>query len=406
VPAQEKACPATLADYTTLGLGGPARDLVSADTEAALIEAMRAADQAGEPVLVIGGGSNLVISDAGFPGTVIHVNTRGLRFVPAGQRLVDVTVAAGQDWDDVVAATVAEGLAGLEPLSGIPGRAGATPIQNVGAYGREVAEVITQVRVHDRQKDQIQVIPNEACSFSYRTSLFKSGRPASLVAAPSPAAGQPRYLVLDVTFRLTRQPLSAPVRYAELAAELGLAMGEQASTGEVRAAVIKIRGRKGMVLNPGDPDTRSAGSFFTNPVITAAQFASVEAAAAARGIPQVPHYPAGDGLVKVPAAWLIEHSGFAKGYGAPGPARVSSKHTLALVNMGNATAADLLALAREIVSGVQAAYGVTLTPEPILIGLTLLATGGRPPDTPQWGGVPPPIPPSPGQAPGRRLRHR
>jgi len=389
-PVQENASPALLADYTTLGLGGPARHFVSAGTEADLTEAVHAADQAGEPVLLIGGGSNLVVSDAGFPGTAIHVNTRGISFARGDEHrgdehradqygadesgaaeTVDVTVAAGHDWDDVVAATVAEGLAGLEPLSGIPGRAGATPIQNVGAYGREVAEVITQVRVYDRQEDNIQVIPNEACSFSYRTSLFKSGRPAALVAAPSPAAGQPRYVVLDVTFRLARQSLSAPVGYAELAAELGVAMGEQAAAAEVRAAVIKIRGRKGMVLNPGDPDTRSAGSFFTNPVITAAQFARVEAQAAARGIAQVPHYPAADGLVKVPAAWLIEHSGFAKGYGAPGPARVSAKHTLALVNADNATATDLLALAREIVSGVHAAYGVPLTPEPILIGLTL-----------------------------------
>jgi UDP-N-acetylmuramate dehydrogenase len=367
--------PVLLADYTTLGLGGPANIFVSADTERALIHAVRSADKAGEPALLLGGGSNLVIADAGFPGTVIHVNTRGLTFVDAGDGAVNVTVAAGADWDDVVAAAVGEGLAGLEPLSGIPGRAGATPIQNVGAYGREVAEVITEVRVYDRQEDQIRLIPNEGCRFSYRTSLFKSGRPEALVSLPGSArsqtAGQPRYVVLDVTFRLVRQSLSAPVRYAELAAELGVELGEQAAVGEVRAAVIKIRSRKGMVLNPGDPDTRSAGSFFTNPVLTAEEFAGVETAAAARGAGQVPRYPAGEGLVKVPAAWLIEHSGFAKGYGAPGQARVSSKHTLALVNAGEATTANLLELAREIVSGVRAAYGVTLTPEPILIGVTL-----------------------------------
>jgi UDP-N-acetylmuramate dehydrogenase len=364
-----------LADYTTLGVGGPARSFVSADTEPGLIRAVRSADRAGEPVLLIGGGSNLVIADAGFPGTVIHVNTRGLTFIDAGDGAVNVTVAAGADWDDVVAATVGEGLAGLEPLSGIPGRAGATPIQNVGAYGREVAEVITEVRVYDRQADQIRIIPNDGCRFSYRTSLFKSGRPEALISLPggarSPAAGQPRYVVLDVTFRLLRQSLSAPVKYAELAAELGVEMGDQAAAGEVRAAVIKIRSRKGMVLNPGDPDTRSAGSFFTNPVISAEEFAAVESAATARGAGPVPHYPAGAGLVKVPAAWLIERSGFAKGYGAPGPARVSAKHTLALVNAGEASTADLLALARQIVAGVQAAYGVTLTPEPILVGVTL-----------------------------------
>ena len=363
-----------LAEYTTLGLGGPARDFMSADSEQDLIDAVRSADRAAEPVLLLGGGSNLVISDEGFPGTVVHVNTRGLTYVDAGDGAIEVTVAAGLDWDDVVAATAAEGLAGLEPLSGIPGRAGATPIQNVGAYGREVAEVITQVRVYDRQEDRVRVIPNDSCRFSYRASLFKSARLESLVSRPgdpSTAAGQPRYVVLDVTFRLVRQSLSVPVRYAELAAELGIELGEQAAVGEVRAAVIKIRSRKGMVLNPGDPDTHSAGSFFFNPVITAAEFAAVEAAAAARGIAQVPRYPAAGGLVKVPAAWLIERSGFAKGYGAPAPARVSSKHTLALVNTGEATTADLLTLAREIVSGVQAAYGVTLTPEPILIGVTL-----------------------------------
>lgn len=369
--------PVSLADYTTLGLGGPARTFVSGDTEQGLIAAVRDADRSGEPVLLIGGGSNLVIADAGFRGTVIHVNTRGLTLVDAGDGdgAVAVTVAAGADWDDVVAATVTEGLAGLEPLSGIPGRAGATPIQNVGAYGREVAEVITDVRVYDRQEARIRIIRNDSCRFSYRSSLFKSGRPESLVGLSgltrSAAAGQPRYVVLDVTFRLVRQSLSAPIKYAELAAELGVEMGDQAAIGEVRAAVIKIRSRKGMVLNPGDPDTRSAGSFFTNPVITAAEFARVETAATARGAGPVPHYPAGGGLVKVPAAWLIERSGFAKGYGAPAPARVSSKHTLALVNAGQATTADLLALAREIVSGVQAAYGVTLTPEPTLVGVTM-----------------------------------
>jgi len=346
-----------LADYTTLGLGGPAKSLVTAHAEQDLIEAVRAADAAADPLLLIGGGSNLVIADEGFPGTVIHVNTRGIDYAEVGDGAVDVTVAAGEDWDGVVAATAAEGLAGLESLSGIPGRAGATPIQNVGAYGREVAEVITRVRVHDRREDQILVFRNEECSFAYRTSLFKSA--------------MPRYVVLDVTFRLTRQALSLPVKYAELAAELGVALGEGAGVGEVRSAVLKIRARKGMVLNPGDPDTRSAGSFFTNPVISAGELAAVDAAAASRAAGPVPRYAAGDGLVKVPAAWLIEHAGFAKGYGAPAAARVSSKHTLALVNTGNATTTDLLALAREIVSGVHAAYGVTLTPEPTLVGVTL-----------------------------------
>jgi UDP-N-acetylmuramate dehydrogenase len=368
--------PVRLSDFTTLGLGGPAKTFISASGEDTLTAAVRSADAAREPVLVIGGGSNLVIADAGFDGTVIHVNTRGISYAPVRQSAdhADVTVAAGEDWDDVVAATVAEGLAGLECLSGIPGRVGGTPVQNVGAYGHEVAEVITRVRVYDRRENRIRIIPNDLCAFAYRTSLFKSGRPESVVSWPggsSAGAPQPRHVVLDVTFRLARQSLSTPVKYAELAAELGVAMGEQAGAGEVRSAVLKIRARKGMVLSPGDPDTRSAGSFFTNPVLSAGEFAGVEAVAADRGTGPVPRFPAGDGLVKIPAAWLIEHSGFAKGYGAPRPARVSSKHTLALVNVGDATTADLLDLAREIVSGVRAAYGVTLTPEPILVGVTL-----------------------------------
>jgi len=343
----------SLADYTTLGLGGPAGNFVAAPTEAALIDAVTAADAAGAPVLILGGGSNLVIADDGFPGTVIHVNTRGVGYAEAADGRVDVTVASGEDWDDVVAAAVAEGLAGLECLSGIPGRAGATPIQNVGAYGHEVAEVITSVRVFDRQARQVQLIPNGSCRFAYRTSYFKQ----------DPA----RYVVLGVTYRLARGSLSMPVKYAELAAELGAEMGERAGVGEVRSAVLKIRARKGMVLNPGDPDTKSAGSFFTNPVLDAGQFARLAAAAAG----PVPRFDAGDGNVKVPAAWLIEHAGFGKGYGAPGRARVSTKHTLALVNAGGATTADLLTLARAIRDGVHTTFGITLTPEPILIGATL-----------------------------------
>lgn len=366
-----------LADYTTLGLGGPAKSFVTAGSEAELIEAVRTADAAGEPLLLIGGGSNLVVADEGFPGTVVHVNTRGINYTAGtgDSADTDAAVAAGEDWDDVVAAAVAEGLAGLECLSGIPGRAGATPVQNVGAYGHEVAEFITKVRVYDRQKDQIRIIGNGECSFAYRTSLFKSGRPEALVAADGDrhrrSVGTPRYVVLDVTFRLTRQPQSMPVTYAELARELGVSLGDQASAADVRAAVLKIRARKGMVLNPGDPDTRSAGSFFTNPVLASSQFARVEAVAEAAGDGQVPHFPAAGGLIKVPAAWLIEQAGFAKGHGSPGKARLSTKHTLALTNAGDATTADVLALAREIVAGVRSTFGVTLEPEPILVGVTL-----------------------------------
>jgi UDP-N-acetylmuramate dehydrogenase len=387
-----------LAGYTTLGLGGPARSFVTASATDQLIEAVRAADAAGEPVLLLGGGSNLVVSDDGFPGTVIHVNTRGVSYAYAGDGHVAVTVEAGEDWDDVVAATVTEGLAGLECLSGIPGRAGATPIQNVGAYGQEVAEVIAGVRVFDRLTGETAIIPNERCCFSYRNSIFKSGgfggssprasRAKSGGAGESFAApgaseakspsltsssnnskiqGERRYVVTGATFRLLREDLSRPVRYAELASELGVEMGERVSVTDARSAVIKIRARKGMLLNPGDPDSRSAGSFFTNPVLSAEQFARLEASVAG----PVPRFDAGQGQVKVPAAWLIEHAGFGKGNGAPGRARISSKHTLALVNAGGATTADLLALAREIRAGVRAAFGVTLDPEPILVGVTL-----------------------------------
>ena len=342
-----------LADYTTLGVGGPAKNFVAAATEADLIDAVRAADAAGEPVLLLGGGSNLVIADDGFPGTVVHIRTRGVSYAAADGQ-VDVTVEAGEDWDDVVAAVVAEDLAGVECLSGIPGRTGATPIQNVGAYGQEVAEVITTVRVFDRLTGQILIFPNGRCRFSYRTSLFKAEQPG-------------RYIVLAVTFRLNRESRSMPVKYAELASELDVRMGERAGVSEVRSGVLKIRARKGMLLNPGDPDSRSAGSFFTNPVLSAAQFARVEAAAAG----PVPRFDAGDSRVKVPAAWLIEHAGYGKGYGSPGRARISAKHTLALVNAGGATTADLLALARDIRDGVRAAFGVTLEPEPTLVGVTL-----------------------------------
>jgi UDP-N-acetylmuramate dehydrogenase len=361
-----------LADYTTLGLGGPAKNFVTASSGSDLVAAVRAADASGDPVLLLGGGSNLVIADEGFPGTVIHIASRGVDFSPAdsGDGFVDVIVAAGEDWDAVVAATVAQGLAGLECLSGIPGKAGATPVQNVGAYGQEVAESIASVRVFDRTTGDLLTLENGQCEFSYRNSLFK--------------ASGGRYVVTSVTFRLHADPLSRPVRYAELASELGVEMGERGDVEPVRAAVLKIRARKGMVLDAGDPDTRSAGSFFTNPVISAADFERVEKAAsgiasvAATGRP-VPHFPAGspgpDGpsadLVKVPAAWLIEHAGFTKGYGAPGPARVSSKHTLALTNADKATTGDLLALAREIVAGVRDVFEVTLTPEPILVGVQL-----------------------------------
>ena len=346
-----------LSDYTTLRLGGPARRFVQAGTEEDLIEAVRAADSGGEPTLILGGGSNLVVADEGFDGTVIQVATKGVD--PGGEPGL-MTVAAGEDWDAVVAWTVAAGLAGLECLSGIPGLAGATPIQNVGAYGQEVAETITSVRTYDRVTGQIRTIPNERCGFGYRTSMFK--RDAAR-----------RHIVLGVTFRLAVQSASAPVRYAELASALGVEIGDQVAIPRVRSAVMDLRRGKGMVIDAADPDTRSAGSFFVNPVLDGAALAAVEAAARARcgAGTRVPRFDAGDGLVKVPAAWLIERAGFGRGYSPGDGARISSKHTLALVNYESATTAGLLALARQIRDGVRDAFGVSLTPEPVLVGVTL-----------------------------------
>jgi len=321
-----------LADYTTLGLGGPARAFITATTEDELIEAVKAAR--GGPVLILGGGSNLVIADEGFPGTVIHITTAGIR-VDGGT----VIAAARESWDAVVERTIAAGLSGLECLSGIPGLAGATPIQNVGAYGQEVSDTITGVRVFDRSGQKIRFFHNDMCGFGYRTSLFR---------------GDDRYVVLDVTFGLSGEP--KPIRYAELAA----AVGAPASLGDIRAAVLALRRRKGMVIDPADPDARSAGSFFTNPVLDAG---AVPAGA--------PRFDAGDGRVKVPAAWLIERAGFGKGYAGPDGVRISTKHTLALVNAGGATTASLISLAREIRDGVRDEFGVELRPEPVLVGVAL-----------------------------------
>lgn len=364
-----------LSACTTLGLGGPARAFTEAAAADEIIAEVAAADRRREPVLVLGGGSNLVVADAGFPGTVVRIASRGTRRRAAPDGTVELTVAAGEDWDGVVAACVAEGLAGLECLSGIPGLAGATPIQNVGAYGQEVASVITAVHAYDRQRAATAGLSGADCGFGYRTSAFK--RQAQASAAESSVAGATgRFVVLQVTFRLARSPLSEPVRYRELAARLGVPEGSQAPLADVRAAVLGLRRAKGMVLDPDDPDTRSAGSFFTNPVLTAGQFAALTRLAGERGTgsSRIPCYPAGDGRVKVPAAWLIEQAGFGRGYpGTPGDgsARISAKHTLALVNPGGATTASLLALAREVRDGVLAAFGVELALEPVLVGAGL-----------------------------------
>jgi UDP-N-acetylmuramate dehydrogenase len=351
-----------LAQYTTLGLGGPAARFARAASDDQVIATVQDADRRGDPLLILGGGSNLVVADDGFAGTVVQLATRGITAQPATNQPVTVQVAAGEDWDAVVAWSIDRGLSGLECLSGIPGQTGATPIQNVGAYGQEVADTITGVRAWDRQAGQLTELAAAECGFGYRTSLFKHSM-----------AG--RFVVLGVTFQLTPDPLSVPVRYAELARTLGVAEGARVPLAQARAAVLQLRRGKGMVLDPADPDTRSAGSFFTNPVLDQAQVAALESAVAASWPPgtRVPRFPAGNGQVRVPAGWLIEQAGFTKGYPGRGPAgpRISAKHTLALVNPGEATTASLLSLAREIRDGVMATFGIALTQEPVLVGAVL-----------------------------------
>jgi UDP-N-acetylmuramate dehydrogenase len=345
---------ANLSGLTTLRVGGPARRLMVATTTDELVDAVREADAEATPVLLVGGGSNLLVGDDGFDGLVVQVATTGV------QRLAvdycggaEVKVAAGESWDGFVAEAVGSGWIGVEALSGIPGSTGATPVQNVGAYGQEVAGSIATVRTWDRVENRIRTLAAAECDFGYRDSLFKRER----------FRAGPRYVVLDVTFQLVVADRSEPVKYAELARTLGVAIGDRVPLAEVRTAVLGLRRGKGMVLDAEDQDTWSAGSFFTNPLL------SVEDAA--RLPTEAPRWPTVDGRVKTSAAWLIEHAGFTKGYGLPGPASLSTKHTLALTNRGSASAADLLALAREVRDGVDAAFGVHLVAEPELVNCAL-----------------------------------
>jgi UDP-N-acetylmuramate dehydrogenase len=327
-----------LAQLTTLRLGGPARELVQARTEAEVIEGARDAE------LILAGGSNVVVADDGVPGTVLRIATRGVE--RDGARL---TVAAGEDWDALVAACVADGLQGFECLSGIPGSVGATPIQNVGAYGQEVAETVESVRVFDRRTGEVVDMAPRDCGFVYRGSVFKY---------------HDRRVVLSVTFRLREAPESGPLRYAELTRALDVPVGGTAPLAAVREAVLALRRRKGMVIDPADPDSVSAGSFFTNPILEHDAFDAL----AARAAPlEPPAWPEPDGRVKTSAAWLIERAGFHRGYGN-GRVGISTKHTLALVNRGGAATAELMALAREIAAGVRERFGIELHPEPVLVG--------------------------------------
>ena len=341
-----------LAPLTTLRVGGPAARLVEPADEAEIVAAVGAADAEGTGVLLLGGGSNLVLSDQGFDGLVVLLRSRG-RLVETIDDRVLLEVAAGEPWDDLVAHTVAEGWAGLECLSGIPGLAGATPVQNVGAYGQEVSDILVSLRVFDRQRGEVLTVPAARCGFGYRHSVFR---------------GTDRYVVLSVTFALRPGGDSTPVRYPELADLLGVQVDQAAAISAVREAVLVLRRGKGMVLDPDDHDTWSAGSFFTNPVLSATELAAFTARVGS-GV-RYPRWPASDGGTKLSAAWLIQHAGFSRGY-RRGPAGLSTKHSLALTNRGGASAADLLGLAREIRDGVRERYGVTLRPEPLLVGLTL-----------------------------------
>jgi len=345
-----------LAPLTTLRLGGPARRLVDASSAEEAIDEVRRADRAGEPLLVLAGGSNVVVADAGFPGLVVRLRFGGVRARRDGDR-VRLRLEAGESWDAVVEGAAGDGLAGVECLSGIPGSAGATPIQNVGAYGQEIAESVVSVRAYDRAAREIVELAPRDCGFGYRSSAFKR---------------DPRHLVLAVTIELRRADASGPIRYPELARKLGVRPGATAPLAEVRAAVLELRRGKGMVLDPGDPDSVSAGSFFTNPVLAAGDFAALERRAAERlGTGAAPpRFPVPDGSVKTSAAWLLEHAGFGRGYGE-GRVGLSRKHPLAIVNRGGGTTAELVALARELRDGVRERFGVELSPEPALVGVEL-----------------------------------
>ena len=337
-----------LSNFTTLKVGGPAQKIVHAHTEDELVEFVKAADKAGEQVLILGGGSNLLISDAGFAGTVIRVESKGnaLDYDACSGGMIEVS--AGEDWDKFVALTIEKGFADLESLSGIPGTIGGAPIQNIGAYGHEVSETIARVKAYDRTKGEITTFTNEQCRFSYRNSVFKA------------EAG--RYVILNVTFQLRKGEQSLPITYAELAKFLSINIGDRAPVVEVRKAVLQLRGRKGMLIDAGDVNSNSAGSFFVNPILSKE---------VADKLPtDAPRWPQADGRVKTSAAWLMEHAGVNKGEKLAG-AQISNKHVLALTNSGDATAGDIVKLAKMARAKVYEKFGVKLEAEVQLVGLDL-----------------------------------
>jgi UDP-N-acetylmuramate dehydrogenase len=348
-PAVRVTSDVPLAPLTTLRVGGAAARLAELVSEDDVRACVVDADARGEPLLVLGGGSNVLVADEGFAGLVARMAIGGVQARRDGDRVV-VEVGAGEDWDTLVARAVDEGWRGVASLSGIPGQVGATPIQNVGAYGEEVADTVVRVRVFDRVAGAFVDMPAAECGFGYRASVFKRNE---------------RWIVTRVRFAFQRGD-EAPVRYAELARALSVKEGDAAPSRSVRATVIALRRGKGMVLDPADADSVSAGSFFVNPVVDRATANRVEALAGARP----PSFDAGEGKVKLAAAWLVERAGFPKGWGE-GRAGVSRKHALALVNRGGATSAEVLAVARAIRDGVRARLGVTLEPEPVFVGCTL-----------------------------------
>ncbi|MDQ3357292.1 MAG: UDP-N-acetylmuramate dehydrogenase [Actinomycetota bacterium] len=348
-------------------VGGPARRLVTATTADDVIDAVREADASGEPLLVLGGGSNVVVADKGFAGTVVRIATRGVTVDrTGGGDEVKLRVAAGEDWDDLVARAVTQGWSGIEALSGIPGSTGATPVQNVSAYGQEVAQTLTEVRVWDRSESCVRTLSAADCEFSYRHSTLKESMLTS---------GQftPRCVVLDVTFQLLPRDLSQPIGYADLARGLGVEVGARVPLRDAREAVLAQRRSRGMVLDPADHDTWSCGSFFTNPILPAGDFAALQVRVLERlgERAEPPQFPGAGGAVKTSAAWLIDRAGFSKGHGMPGPAALSTKHTLAVTNRGAAGSADVVTLAREVRDGVQEAFGVRLVNEPVLVDMEL-----------------------------------
>jgi UDP-N-acetylmuramate dehydrogenase len=339
-----------LAQLTTLKVGGPARYFVEATTIAEVSEAVGFSQSRGLPLFVLGGGSNLVIADAGWPGLVLKIGITGINHRHGHDQVV-FEAGAGEDWDKFVGIVVAHNIAGLECLSGIPGLVGATPVQNVGAYGQEVATTIESVLALDIRDGQLHELCNQACGFSYRTSIFNTTE-------------RGRYIILQVNYVL-KHGGDAFIAYADLKKYFA-GWSEKPTLANVRDAVRKIRAGKGMLITAGDDDCRSAGSFFKNPILSADEYERLTARAAAKNL-QIPSYPALDAQKKVSAAWLVEHSGFSRGYG-DGSVGISRKHALAIVNRGNATAGDILNFKQDIQQRVAEIWGIVLEPEPVFVG--------------------------------------